>query len=68
MMCLSEIETAFPIAFTCAHEGTRHLSQEISNPQNHGRKANRQRIQMASHLHNTTSECPYDQSAAQSQN
>lgn len=48
-------------------KGQRHLSQEISNPQNHGRKNNRQRIQMASHLHDTTSGRPYDHSAARSQ-
>jgi site-specific DNA-cytosine methylase len=49
-------------------KGQKHLSWEILNPQNYGRTNNRQRIHMASHLHNTTSECPYDQSAARSQN
>ena len=49
-------------------KGQGHLSQEISNPQNQGRNNNRQRIHMASHLHNTTSECPYYHSAARSQN
>src|ERR1041384_7142398 len=49
-------------------KGQKRLSWEILNPQNNGRTNNCQRIQMASHLHITTSECPYDQSAAQSQN
>ena len=48
-------------------KGQRYLSQEISNPQNHGRNNIRQRIHMASHLHNT-GECLYDHSAARSQN
>ena len=62
------IETAFPIAFTCAHEGTETALSGNFKPAKSWAKNNRQRIHMASHLHNTTRECPYDHSAARSQN